>query len=139
MSKLLSPKVLVPTVIVIVVLVVFSIIFPRVVLPDISIPAEPVFELFGFTITNTLLASWLTMVILIVGCWAITRKTQVIPGRWQGLLEMLIEGFYNMVEGASGPKWARRFFPIVMTLFLFIVTSNWLGLTPLFGGWRSAS
>ena len=48
---------------------------------------------------------------------------------------MMIEGFYNMVEGASGPKWARRFFPIVMTIFLFIVTSNWLGLTPLFGGW----
>ena len=135
MSKLLSPRVLVPTVIVIVVLTAFSLIFPRVVLPEISIPAEPVFELFGFTITNTLLASWLTMVILIVGCWAITRKTRVIPGRWQGLLEMLIEGFYNMVEGASGRKWARRFFPIVMTLFLFIVTSNWLGLTPLFGSW----
>ncbi len=135
MSKLLSPRVLVPTVIVIVVLIVCSLIFPRVVLPEISIPAEPVFELFGFTITNTLLASWLTMVILIVGCWAITRKTEVIPGRWQGALEVLIEGFYNMVKGASGPKWARRFFPVVMTFFLFIVTSNWLGLTPLFGGW----
>jgi F-type H+-transporting ATPase subunit a len=127
--------VLVPTVIIIVVLIVCSLIFPRVTLPEISIPAEPVFEIFGFTITNTLLASWLTMVILTVGCWAITRKTEVIPGRWQGALEMLIEGFYNMVEGASGPKWGRRFFPIVMTFFLFIVTSNWLGLTPLFGGW----
>ena len=37
-------------------------------------------------------------------------KIELVPGRWQGALEMLIEGFYNMVEGASGPKWARRFF-----------------------------
>jgi F-type H+-transporting ATPase subunit a len=135
MSKLLSPRVLVPTVIIIVVIIICSLIFPPVVLPEISIPAEPVFELFGFPITNTLLASWLTMVILIVGCWAITRKTELVPGRWQGALEMLIEGFYNMVEGASGPKWARRFFPIVMTLFLFIIASNWLGLTPIFSSW----
>jgi F-type H+-transporting ATPase subunit a len=134
-SKLLSPKVLVPTVVVIVVLVVFSLILPRVALPEISIPAEPVFDLFGFPITNTLLASWLTMLLLIVGSWAITRKMKKVPGRWQGALEMVVEGFYGLVEGAAGPKWARRFFPIVMTIFLFVVVSNWLGLTPLFGGW----
>ena len=135
MSKLLSPKVLVPTIIVIVVLVVFSIIFPRVVLPDISIPAEHVFDLFGFPITNTLLASWLTMLILILSSWLVTRKLKMIPGRLQSLFEMLIEGFYNLVEGAAGPKWAPKFFPVVMTIFLFVIVSNWLGLTPLFGGW----
>jgi F-type H+-transporting ATPase subunit a len=48
---------------------------------------------------------------------------------------MVLEGFYNLVEGAAGHKWARRFFPIVMTIFLFVIVSNWLGLTPLFGGW----
>jgi F-type H+-transporting ATPase subunit a len=106
-----------------------------VVLPEISIPAEPVFDLFGFTITNTLLASWFTMLFLIVGAWAITRKAKEVPGRWQGFLEMIIEGLYNLVEGAAGPKWAPRFFPIVMTIFLFVIASNWLGLTPLYGGW----
>jgi F-type H+-transporting ATPase subunit a len=134
-SRLLSPKVLVPTVIVIVVLVVFSLIFPKVALPDISIPAEVVFELFGFPITNSLLASWLTMLVLILGSWAITRKRKMIPGRWQGFLELIVEGMYNMVENAAGSTWARRFFPIVMTIFLFVIVSNWLGLTPLFGAW----
>jgi F-type H+-transporting ATPase subunit a len=108
---------------------------PSVVLPEISIAAEPVFELFGFTITNTLLASWLTMIILIVGMWAITRRMTEVPGRWQAALELMIEGFYGLVEGASGPKWARRFFPIVMSIFLFVIVSNWLGLTPLFASW----
>jgi F-type H+-transporting ATPase subunit a len=126
---------LIPAVIVIAALVALNLIIPKVVLPDISIPAEVVFDLFGFEITNTLLASWVTMLILIVGSWLITRKMTVIPGRWQGALEMVMEGFYGLVEGAAGPKWARRFFPIVMTILLFVVVSNWLGLTPLYGGW----
>jgi F-type H+-transporting ATPase subunit a len=135
-SKLLSGKVLVPTLIIIGALVILNILpIPGVVLPEISIAAEPVFDLFGFTITNTLLASWFTMIFLIVSTWAITRKVKEVPGRWQGFLEMVIEGFYGLVEGAAGPKWARRFFPIVMTIFLFVIASNWLGLTPLYGGW----
>jgi F-type H+-transporting ATPase subunit a len=132
----------VPTLALIVGLVIINVVFniPGVALPEISIAAETVFDfdLFGFWpsgITNTLLASWLTMLVLIVATWAITRKTKEIPGRWQGALEMVIEGMYNLVDRAAGRKWARRFFPIVMTLFLFIIVSNWLGLTPLFGSW----
>ncbi len=136
MSRLLSRKVLVPTLIIIVALVILNLLpIPGVVLPEISIAAEPVFDLFGFTITNTLLASWVTMVVLILGAWLITRKMNEIPSRWQGFAEMIMEGFYGLVEGAAGPKWARKFFPIVMTIFLFVVVSNWLGLTPLYGGW----
>ena len=142
MSKLLSPEVLVPTLVLIAGLVIINVVFtvPGVVLPEISIAAEPVFEfdLFGFWpdgITNTLLSSWLTTAILVVAVLAITRKVEEIPGRWQGALEMIIEGMYNLVEGAAGRKWARRFFPIVMTIFLFVITASWLGLTPLFGSW----
>ena len=136
MSKHLTRKVLVPVVLIIVGLIVLNLLpIPNVIVPEISIPAEPVFDLFGFTITNTLLSSWLTMLVLILGSWVITRKMKRVPGRWQGVLEMVIETFYGLVEGASGSKWARRFFPIVMTIFLFLLVSNWLGLTPLFGGW----
>jgi F-type H+-transporting ATPase subunit a len=135
-SKLLSRKVLVPTLAIVAGLVIINLLpIPKVILPFISIAAEPVFDLFGFTITNTLLASWLTMIILIVAAWLIARKPKTIPGRWQSFLEMIVEGFYGLVEGAAGPKWAPRFFPIVATLFLFIIVSNWMGLTPLFGAW----
>lgn len=136
MSKLLSRKVLVPAAIVVAGLIIINLLpIPGVVLPAIEIAAEPVFDLFGFTITNTLLASWLTMLILVLSSWAITRKMKTIPGRWQGFLEMIVESSYGLVEGAAGSKWARRFFPIVVTLLLFIVVSNWMGLTPLFGAW----
>lgn len=108
---------------------------PKVILPEISLAAEPVFELFGFTITNTLLATWLSMILLIVCSWLITRRMKRVPGRVQGLFEMLIEGFYGLVKGVTEDKWARQFFPIVMTIFLFLLVSNLLGLFPLFGGW----
>lgn len=136
MSKLLSRKVLVPTGLIVAGLVVLNLLpIPRVLLPEIRIAAEPVFELFGFPITNSLLAAWLTMIVLIVGSWAITRKMSPVPSRWQGFLELIIESFYGLVENAAGAKWARKFFPIVMTIFLFVIVSNWMGLTPLFGSW----
>jgi F-type H+-transporting ATPase subunit a len=75
------------------------------------------------------------MIILIVAAWTATRKLQTIPGRWQSLWEMIVEGLYGLVEGAAGPKWAPKFFPLVTSIFLFVVLSNWLGLTPLFGAW----
>jgi F-type H+-transporting ATPase subunit a len=135
-SKLLSRKVLVPTAVVIVVLMIWAWLpVPHAVVPEISIPAEEVIHPFGIPITNTLLATWLTMILLIGVSWLITRKMTAVPGRWQSLLEMLIEGMYHLVEGAVERKWARRFFPIVMTIFIFLLVSNWLGLTPLYGGW----
>jgi F-type H+-transporting ATPase subunit a len=135
-SKLLSRKTLVPASVLIAALVIVSLLpIPRVVIPEISISAEHVFNLFGLPITNTLLATWLTMIILIVGSWAISRRMKMVPGRAQSLLEMVIEGFFGLVEDASGLQWARRFFPIVMTIFIFLLVSNWLGLTPLYGGW----
>jgi len=134
-SRLLSPKVLIPTAIVILAFVVMNLLQLGVVLPDISIPAETVFDLFGFPITNTLLSAWLTMLVLVLGSWLITRRMKLVPGRGQSALEMIIEGLYGLVEGAAGPKWAPRFFPIVTTIFLFVLVGNWLGLTPLFGGW----
>lgn len=108
---------------------------PPVVMPAIIIAPEVVLHIGGFGITNTLLASWVTMLVLIVVSALATRRMELVPrSRLQNLFEMVIEGFYKMVEDVVGPEWARTFFPIVMTIFLFIVTSNWLGLTPLYGG-----
>lgn len=107
---------------------------PNVLMPTISIAPEVVLHLGGFAVTNTLLASWLTMLVLVVFSFLATRRMQLMPNsRLQNLFEMIIEYFYNMVEDVVGREWARRFFPIVMTIFLFVVTSNWLGLTPLYG------
>ena len=48
-------------------------------------------------------------------------------------MEAVIEAFLDICESVAGPGNARRFFPLVMTIFLFIVTANWLGILPGFG------
>ncbi|MGQ9586458.1 MAG: F0F1 ATP synthase subunit A [Anaerolineae bacterium] len=139
MLKLLKRKIFLYAVVGLLFLValfaVSKLLLPAVVMPVVSIPAEPVLHIGGFAITNTLLASWVTMLLLTVTGFLATRRMELVPrSRLQNLWEMVIEGFYKMVEDIVGPEWARKFFPIVMTIFLFIVVSNWLGLTPLYGG-----
>ncbi len=115
----------------------------HVVLPEISIVAEPVFHIGGFAVTNALLTSWIAMLVLVLLAWRATRTipkdletaspTDLVPkGHLQNAIEWLIEGFYGLTKEIGG-TWAARFFPVIMTIFLFIIVSNWLGLVPGFG------
>ena len=101
----------------------------------IQLPAESVLTdpLIGnFYLTNTMLATWLTIAILLVLSLVATRKVSIIPGRLQNLFEVLLEFFLNLMESIAGPENARKFFPLVMTIFLFILAANWVGILPGF-------
>ncbi|MBI2021710.1 F0F1 ATP synthase subunit A [Candidatus Daviesbacteria bacterium] len=98
---------------------------------EIVLAPEVIGFINNFPITNTLLVSWLVMVVLIVVSYLATRKVQLVPGGLQNFFEMIVEGGYSMVEDLSHSK-AKVFFPFVMTFFLFIITANWLGLLPGF-------
>lgn len=100
-------------------------------LPAESITAEPLF--LGFKITNTMVATWLTIIVLVLISLLVTRKIEDTPGRMQGLAESIIEFFINLAETVAGPEQARRFLPLVLTIFLFIVVANWMGILPGFG------
>lgn len=82
-------------------------------------------------VTNTLIVSWIVMVILVIVSFLATRKVQVVPTGVQNLLEIVIEGAYQIVEDLAHAK-AKVFFPFVMTFFLFILVGNLLGLFPGF-------
>ena len=106
--------------------------FP-VVMPEISIPAEPIFALpvVGFSVTNTLLATWLTMVILIVGSIAVTRRLKLVPSGLQNLVEWGLGTLLDLTENVAGKR-GRKFFPLVATIFIFLLVSNWMGILPGF-------
>lgn len=93
-------------------------------------------EILGYLanlpISNTLLVSWIAIIILTVVAFLSTRKVQLVPAGLQNLCEAVIEFGYQTVEGLAGGARAKVFFPIVMTFFLFILVSNWLGLLPGF-------
>lgn len=106
-------------------------------LPEISLAAEKIhlpFELplVGHELPNTIPATWLTMLVLIVVALAYRPREGEIPGRFQALVEMIVEGFYSFLEGVAGDK-TRMFFPLIATFFFFILVSNWFGLLPGFG------
>lgn len=122
--------------VVIVVFLVFNV-FIRVPFPEILLPAEPILRLgrvgpFDLAVTNTILATWLAMLVLVGFGLLATRRLELVPSRrLQNLAEALVEWMYGVVESVAGERyWARQFFPVVATIFLFIITANWMGLLP---------
>ena len=101
--------------------------------PEPKLPAEVVFHILGFPITNSIVSTWITMAVLVLFCWAVTRKMELIPGRKQALLEFAIEALLNFCRSVAGEKNGRRFFPVVATIFLFIAFNAWLSLLPGYG------
>ena len=108
-------------------------------LAHIQIPAEPFIptKIFGFTLKNTMVTAWITIVVLLVISFFATRRMSQVPTGLQNLVEVFIEFFLDLTERIAGHERSRRFFPLVMTIFLFIMVSNWIGILPGFGtiGW----
>ena len=101
--------------------------------PHPELPAEVVFHLFGFPITNSLIAAWITVIFLVGLSYAVTRRMKLIPGRLQSAFEFLLGWLYDFCCNAAGEENGRRFFPVVTTIFLFVGFNAWLGLLPGFG------
>ena len=101
--------------------------------PEPKLPAEMVFHLFGFPITNSIITAWLSIVVLVGVSYAVTRRLKLIPTRLQSLLESTLGWLLGFCQDVAGEENGRRFFPIIATIFLFVITNAWLGLIPGFG------
>jgi len=101
--------------------------------PHPKLPAEAVFHIGSFPITNSMLAAWLTIAVLAGLAFAATRRMKIIPGRLQNIMESIVEMLLNFVEGVAGKENGRRFFPVIATIFLFVIMNAWLSLLPGFG------
>ena len=105
--------------------------------PTITLPAEPVpgLAIGDFKITNTLIATLIADVIIVVFAVAATRKIRRgspdadVPRGSQNLFEILIDLLYGLCVNVAG-KQARRIFPIMATIFLFVLFANWMELIP---------
>lgn len=87
-----------------------------------------------FSITNTLLASWLAIATLGVVAYLATHRMKLVPGRFQSLIESAVEALLNFVEATAGSrKDGRMFFPLIATIFLMVISNAYLALLPFFG------
>ena len=101
--------------------------------PDPQLPAETVFHIFGFPITNSIIGAWITIIFLVGFSYIGTRRMKLIPGRLQAAFEFLIGWLYDLCCSVAGEENGRRFFPVVATIFLFVAFNAWLALLPGFG------
>ena len=86
-------------------------------------------EIHWYTVTNVTL--WMALAVLAIAALLIlgTRRRAIVPSRTQSIAEMIYGFIYNMVEEVTGHE-GVKYFPYVLTLFLFILFANLLGLIP---------
>src|SRR5690348_3490183 len=108
------------------------------VIPVIQLPGE-VYpggrQIFGLPITNSLMGSvltWIVIGLLIVYISRVKPKdgSEVPPGGFYNIFELLFEGLYNFVQGVAGGKYLDQIFKVFMTIFLLVLVSNWQELVP---------
>ena len=108
-------------------------------LAALQLPAEPISSdpnIGGFHITNTMITTWITIGILLILGFVASRKIKEVPSGFQNIFEVIIEYFQKLGVGVSGKR-SAQYIPLVLTIFLFILISNWIGILPGFGtiGW----
>ncbi len=98
----------------------------------VELAAETLFKIGFFPFTNTILEILIVDALIIAGLVALNKNLSKIPGIFQTIIEIVVDGFYGMTESIS-PKNAAKIFPYFMSLFVIILLANWLSLVPGFG------
>ena len=113
----------------------------------IELPAEKAFTIGSYEVKNTSIMLWIGGVLLTLIAFFGTRKIRSkspeadVPTGLQNFLEVIVEFFINLAESAAGGRQGRKFLPLVVTIFLVVVMSNWLSVLPGVGtiGWIETS
>lgn len=101
---------------------------------EISIAAEKLFSLGVLPVTNALLIGVIVSGLLIFFITRVTKNLSLVPRGLQNVLEIIFEALLELVESVTqDKKQARQFFPLIATIFLFVLISNWAGLLPGLG------
>ena len=114
--------------------------------PKVHLPPQPVLAADAeeaehgglptgtFILTNTLLSSWITTLVLILVFLLALRgmRADRAPRGFANLVESLVSAMLGFVESVAGKQNARRFFPLFATIFLFVMLNAWIGLLPFY-------
>jgi len=93
--------------------------------------AESIFHVGNFNITNSLINSWIAILIILVLAVVVRLKIKAIPRGIQNVFEMAIEGALEIFDSVTGSRQrSLKFFPLVFSFFLLILVNNWISLLP---------
>lgn len=98
---------------------------------EISLAAEKIAQIGHLPITNSMVMTWIAGIILIVMAFFATHKRTLVPRGIQNVVEMVVEFLFNTTNEVIGDKkQTKKYFPLLATIFLFVLVNNWLGLLP---------
>lgn len=104
----------------------------------ISEPYAKLNTIFGMTIPfnginkTTVLNTWLIMAVVLGVSIFTTSHLTPVPGRLQAMIEMYVMAFENLSCEVLGKERGRKYLPLVATLFILVLLSNWIGIIPSF-------
>src|SRR5437763_85741 len=103
----------------------------------VSLKAAPLFEIGKFAVTNSMVATWIVAIAVIIFAQLATRNIRTVPSGAQNFWEWMVEGLYNFLESIIGNDLVKKTFWFFATIFIFILFLNWFGLIPGVGtvGW----
>jgi len=98
---------------------------------EVTLFSEPVFHIGSFTVTNSLLNSWLAVFLIAIIAVLIGRSIRRVPRGLQNFAEFVVEGALKLADSVTNDRQKTlKIFPVVFSVFLFILVNNWLGLIP---------
>jgi len=99
---------------------------------------DPKVPIIGhFPITNSMLVTWIVALAVIAFAQIATRNMKAVPEGAQNFWEWMVEGLYDFLASILGPDLVKKTFWFFITIFIFILFTNWFGLVPGVGtiGW----
>jgi F-type H+-transporting ATPase subunit a len=96
----------------------------------IELAAEELFKIGPLSVTNSMFMMFAVMIFILLVFGIVARKPSMVPGRFQGMLELILEFIAGLTESSGGKAFGRRVFPLISGLFIFILISNYTGLLP---------
>jgi F-type H+-transporting ATPase subunit a len=101
--------------------------------PEPELPAEALFQIGSFPITNSNITAWISIIVIVLLSFFAFRRMKIVPSGLQGVMEFIFVSLLNFCQSVAGEKNGRRFFPVVATIFLFVLFNAFMGLIPGYG------
>lgn len=97
-----------------------------------TLASETIGHLGSFPLRNSMVMAWLAVILLVALAFYFKKNgTKLVPRGLQNVIEFFIEGLFNFFNSVTNDRsQTRAFFPVVATIFIFVLTSNWMGILP---------
>lgn len=98
----------------------------------ISLAPEHIADIGGLPLTPSILTSWITTVLVLAAAFFIGRNLKLVPGKGQVVVESFVSGVLDYMKSAlEDVKLAERYFPLIASIFVFVLFMNLVGFLPI--------